>query len=155
MGISFQVDSTKAEITSITGLEDDIINAESVTVKYVVYDTMGIKSIQIIVNGTLLEEITDFSADYNNYTGQFVLLESKSAQKVQIVVTDLAGNVTDTANEFTSAYTFYDEVTVSTNIFVRWYADKALFWGSIGGAVVLLGGIWLAIALILKKKQGN
>jgi len=154
MGMSFRVDSTQAEITSVVGLEEAIINAQNVTVKYTVFDTIGLKSIKVYVNGQLVDEITDFSADMNNFNGQFVINEQSSAQSVRIVVEDMSGNITDTsAEDFSSAYAFNSSVTVSTNIFVRWYANKGLFWGSIAGVVVLAGGVIFFIAAKRKKKE--
>ncbi len=154
MSMSFRVDSTQAEITSIVGLEEAIINAQNVTVKYTVFDTIGLKSIKVYVNGQLVDEITDFSADMNNFNGQFVINEQSSAQSVRIVVEDMSGNITDTsAEDFSSAYAFNNSVTVSTNIFVRWYANKGLFWGSIAGIVVLAGGVIFFITAKRKKKE--
>lgn len=82
--ILFHVDGTAPEITSIAGLEDTIINAQSVDATYSVYDTMGLKSIKVLVDGKVVDEITDFSADRNNYEGNFVVNESKDKQKVEL-----------------------------------------------------------------------
>ena len=151
MAITFRVDSTAPEITSIVGLEEAIIDAAQVTVKYTAYDTMGLKSIQVYVDGVLVDEVTDFSADLSNYSGSFTLTEKNAVQHVRIVVEDLSGNVTDTDSEyFVSAYEFHKDVTVTTNIFVQWYANKGLFWGSIIGAGVLAS---LIIFLIAKRKK--
>ncbi len=137
--IVFMVDNTAPEITSIVGLENAIINAQEVIVQYEVYDTIGLKSVSIYVDGVLQGDvITDFGVDRNNYVGSFVLQENKKAQKIQIVVEDLAGNQMDTNSEkFTSAYAFSPSVTVSTNVLVRFTANKPLFYGSIATLVVV------------------
>lgn len=155
--ITFRVDDTAPEITSIVGLEEPIINAQELTGKYTVYDTIGLQSITVYVDGEKYgKEITDFKKDLNNYNGQFVLKEKSSAQSVRLVVKDLAGNVTDTETEEFKKdckYAFNGLVTVSTNFFVRWYANTPLFWGSIGGFVIVAGGITLLIVSKLKKKK--
>lgn len=150
--ITFMVDSTAPEITSITGLEEAIVNATEQEVKYTIFDTIGLKSIKVLVDGKQVgDTITDFSADLNNYSGSFKLSEKSPAQNVQIIVEDLAGNVTDTESEtFTSEYVFNSKVTVSTNFFVRWYANKGLFWGSIAGLLALVAAI---IFIVVKRRK--
>ena len=153
--MNFTVDSVAPEIRNIVNLEKRIINATSVQVKYTLVDVGGLKSVEIIVNGKPVETITSFGDSIYNYSGKFTIKESPDAQTVQIRVVDLAGNVTDTSSkEFSTndMYVFNDTVTVSTNIFVRWYANKALFWGSIAGAVVLAAAICFFVTT-KKKKQ--
>lgn len=154
--MTFTVDSKAPEIRNIVNLDKPIVNAQTLDVKYTIVDVGGLQSIEVIVNGETVDTITDFGDNQFSYTGQFTMDEMFDAQTVQLKATDLAGNVTDTASdEFSTGdlYTFHDKVTVSTNAFVRWYANKPLFWGSIAGVVVLAGGIWLIIAAKRKKKD--
>ena len=154
LGIVFRVDSTKPELTSIVGLENDIINKSQVTVDYDVFDAIGIQSVEIYINGESVEKPTDFSAGMNNYSGSFVINESNSQQTVRIVVTDMSGNITDTdADDFDSVYTFHKKVTVSTNFFVRWYANKPLFWGTVGGIAGIGAALWFLLLFKRKKKE--
>ena len=153
--ILFRVDSTAPEINSITGLESAIVNATSLEIKYTIYDTMGLADVAVYVDGKEKEDITDFAGDAQNYFGSIFLTENPQAQKVRLVVKDLAGNVTDTdAENFISAYAFSPSVTISTNAIVRWYADKALFWGSIGGTFAVVGtGTGAAVLFLRRRRQ--
>lgn len=170
--MTFTVDSVAPEIRNIVNLDkaiadvDKIINGK-LNVKYTIVDVGGLKTIEIIVNGKTIQTLTeeDIADNLYNFTGSFDLEEQDgtTAHKVQIKVTDLAGNVTDTnSDEFlkahsddneNSTYVFFNEVTVSRNFFVRWYANKGLFWGSIGGVVVLAAGICSMVAFKRKKKE--
>ncbi len=142
--ILFRVDSTAPEITGITGLEKPIANASEVMVEYTVFDAIGLKSIQVYVDGEVYgEPVTDFSGDPNHYTGSLVLREAAASRRVRLVVEDMAGNVIDTeAADFKSAYPFYRDILVSTNFLVRWYADRPLFWGTVGGVMAVTAGVW-------------
>lgn len=153
--MTFTVDTTAPEIRNIVNLEKEIINAQSVNVKYNIVDVGGLKSVEVLVNGEVVDNVTQFDDGEFNYNGQFTIQESNSAQTVQLKVTDLAGNVTDTAADDFNAnelFIFHDTVTVSTNVFVRWYANKPLFWGSICGVVVVIGAVCGIVAAKGKKK---
>lgn len=155
MSILFRVDKTVPEITSIMGLEEGIVNAQEQTVKYEVFDAIGLKNIRVYVDGAVKAEVNDFTSDYNNYAGSFVLGESTTAQSVRILVEDLAGNITDTASEsFTSAYAFVNSVMVSTNVFVRWFANKPLFWGTVATGGVVTAGSAGFLSLRRRRKIG-
>lgn len=151
--ILFYVDSTVPEITSITGLEESIVDNTELTIRYMIFDTMALKSVTVYVDGEVLDEITDFSSDLNNYEGEFTLQESEEQRSIRIVAEDKAGNITDTASEdFTSAYVFNDKVIVTTNAFVRFFANKPLFYGSITAVVTAIAAIGVGIQLKRKKK---
>ena len=151
--IVFYVDTTTPEITSAEGLEKSIVNADSVEVSYTVYDAIALESIEVTVDGEVVAAVSDedLEDDYNNYTGTFTIGEGAD-QEVVITITDKAGNVLTTADESFSptAYTFNKTITVSTNFFIRWYANKPLFWGSIGAIIVIIA---LIIFFILFKRR--
>lgn len=170
--MTFTVDSVAPEIRNIVNLDKAIADVDKIidgklNVKYTIVDVGGLKTIEIIVNGETIQTLTeeDIAENAYNFTGSFDLEEQAgtTAHKVQIKVTDLAGNVTDTdSDEFLKAhsadnedstYVFFNEVTVSRNFFVRWYANTGLFWGSIAGVIVLAAGIWFLIAFKRKKKE--
>lgn len=158
--ILFRVDSTAPEISSIVGLEESIINAQSVTIRYNVYDTIGLGSIEAYVDDEIVETVTDFSKDQNNYEGSFEVSENSSAQNIRLVVKDLAGNVTDTqTDEFKEAcvYTFNDSVIITTNAFVRMVAwVKAHAAVVITSVVVIAGAAAFAVVVLRKRrKDGN
>lgn len=150
--ILFYVDSTAPQLTAVSGLEERIVNATELEVTYTVYDTVGLASVQVKVDGQIVDTATEFD-DASNYTGAFKISEKSTAQHISFVLTDKAGNVTESdAEGFKVPYTLETDVTVSTNLFVRWFANKLLFWGSIGGVAVLGGGICALVALKKKKK---
>lgn len=154
--MDFTVDTTKPEIRNIVNLDKPIVNAQTLDVDYTIVDVGGLQSIEVIVNGSTIDTITEFGDSAFNYSGSFTLNESSDAQTVQLKVTDIAGNVTDTASDDFSTnelYVFNDTITVSTNFFVRWYANQPLFWGSIGGVVVFAGLIWFLVAFKRRKKD--
>ncbi len=154
MEMMFRVDSTKAEISSIVGLEKDIINATGVDVKFTIFDAIGLKKILVYVDGEVRLEVVDFDEDRNSYNGSVWLDEKDNAQNVRFVVEDMSGNITDTAAEdFESVYAFHEDVTISTNFLVRWYANTTLFWGSIVAMMAVMAtGIWFVMGKRKKKE---
>ena len=145
--MEFKVDSTKPEFTSLVGLEKAIINAESAPVTFGVHDAIGISNITLYCDGKVIAsfESKDIT-DVNNFEGKFVVPEG-SNQVVRIVVVDLAGNVTDTekliaADELPEFMENIQDITVSTNFFVRWFANKLVFFGSIIGVIAVGAAAW-------------
>ena len=152
--IVFHVDTATPEITSIVGLEEALYDATEQNVSYVVFDAMGLKSIKVYLDGEILEEITDFTADLNSYSGSFVIPEKETARTVRLVVEDLAGNITDTdSDDFTSAYEFNSKVTVTTDDLARFVANKPLFYGSIAGTTGLAAAAGFGIRFRFKRRM--
>lgn len=154
--MTFTVDTTAPEIRNIVNLEQEIINASAVDVKYTVVDVGGLKSVEVLVDDQTVDSVTQFDGDGFQYNGQFTIYESSKTQNVRLKVTDLAGNVTDTAAEDFNAnelFEFHDKVTVSTNFFVRWYANKLAFWSTIGGAVLIVGVLVFVLVAVRRKRE--
>lgn len=168
--LEFTVDSVAPEITMIKGLEKGIVNAKSLDFTASVMDTYGIASVQILVDGKVVKEYVTQEAydkltadgrtlDHEyavltntlDFNAECTLLESSSRQHVAIVVTDMAGNVTQTdSKDFAPAYDFHDSVLVSTNFWARYTHNV---WALIVTGVVILavaGGVWYVTA---KKKK--
>lgn len=113
--ILFRVDRTAPEITSITGLEESVIYGQTAEVRYTVYDTIGLKSVQAYVNGEAVgEAVTDFDGDNNNYTGVLTLTAGADPQTIRLVAVDLAGNVTDTADRSAAGVAAFQETITVT-----------------------------------------
>lgn len=168
--LEFTVDSVAPEITMIKGLEKGIVNAKDLTFSAAVMDTYGIASVQILVDGKVVKEYVTQEAydkltadgrtlDHEyavltntlDFDAECTLLESSSRQHVVIVVTDMAGNVTQTdSKDFAPTYDFHDSVLVSTNFWARYTHNV---WALIVTGVVILavaGGVWYVTA---KKKK--
>lgn len=154
--ILFRVDKTSPEITSIVGLEKSIVNAEKLVVKYDIFDAIGLKSVTVFVDGKQVEKITDFGTDLNNYSGEFEILETGSYQHIRIVVEDIAGNITDTDSEnYKNDLNYNYDILVSTNFFIRWFANKPLFWGTIVLFVIVVGTVLYLIFAKRKKEDSD
>lgn len=148
--VLFRVDDTKPEITNITGLEKSSVKAKSLPVSFEVFDSIGLASVKVYVDNVEFLSIDSFD-DITSYNGNIVIPEG-SNQKFKLVVEDLAGNITDTSTEeFAPVFGFNDDITVSTNIFVLWYANKPLFWGSIGAVAAII--VIAAIVAVVKKRN--
>lgn len=150
--ILFYVDSTAPQLTSVSGLEERIVNATELEVSYTVYDTVGLASVQVKVDGKIVDTATDFD-DASNYSGKFTISEMSSVQHVSFILIDRAGNVTESdAPGFEVPYTLETDITVSTNLFVRWFANKLLFWGTLSGVAVVAAAACVLVAAKKKKK---
>lgn len=166
--VLFRLDHTAPTIKSVSGLDKKIVNADEQKVSYEVFDAIGIDSIDVYYydgNGTRVDhirstdkgstDVTDVLSDLTNYTGSFTIGSSTTSEPVRIVVKDLAGNVTDTdSKDFDiDSIDFNRAITVSTNFFVRWFANKIVFGCSIAAIIAVGGGLAFFIAIRKRRKD--
>lgn len=160
--VLFRLDHTAPTIKSVSGLDKKIVNADEQKVSYEVFDAIGIDSIDVYYydgNGTRVDhirstdkgstDVTDILSDLTDYTGSFTIGSSTTSEPVRIVIKDLAGNVTDTdSKDFdVDSIDFNRAITVSTNFFVRWFANKIVFGCSIAAIIAVGGGLAFFIAI--------
>jgi len=147
--ISFYVDKEAPQLELVTGLEKKQVYGTEQKVKYTVTDTIGLGSIEIWVDGKLLETITEFD-NANTYEGSFMLGVGKR-QEVKFVIKDKSGRELNTlTEEFSPEYDFNSTITVSDNVFVLWYDNTILFWSTMALLLLAVGGF---IFLIVKKRN--
>ena len=147
--IGFGVDKTKPNMV-VTNLESDTTYPlENLTVSLSAGDNLLLQSVVVYLD--------DYSKAYKTWTAEEIAAivanqgeftfdipgDSTGAHQVKIVCTDAAGN--EQTEEITNFY-------VTTNLFVRYYNNKPLFFGSIA-AVVVIAGVVIALAAGKKKKN--
>ena len=147
--IGFGVDKTKPNMV-VTNLESDTTYPlENLTVSLSAGDNLLLQSVVVYLDdyskaykAWTAEEIAAIVADQGEFTFD-IPGDSPGAHQVKIVCTDAAGN--EQTEEITNFY-------VTTNLFVRYYNNKPLFFGSIA-AVVVIAGVVIALAAGKKKKN--
>lgn len=152
MGLAFFKDGTKPMIESVLGMEKPTYNENEHSIDFDVYDAIGLASVKVYVDGKEVFSQTDFE-DASAFSGKIVLGELSSRQHIRFEIEDLAGNITNTDDDiepFAPEFEFVPDITVSTNFFVRWYAQPGLFWGTVIGGAALVA---LVVILIAKKKK--
>lgn len=171
--LEFTVDSVPPEITMIKGLEKAIVNADKLDVELSAIDTYGIASVKIVVDGKVVKEFVTQDTydalmksgktldheyavlgDTLNFTDYFTLAQSKDTQNVEIIVTDMAGNMTTTKDDsFEPVYKFNSGVLISTNFFVRFIHNPVAIIGTVLVIAVIAGAIWYIVAGKKKRAQ--
>lgn len=171
--LEFTVDSVPPEITMIKGLEKAIVNADKLDVELSAIDTYGIASVKIVVDGKVVKEFVTQDTydalmksgktldheyavlgDTLNFTDYFTLAQSKDTQNVEIIVTDMAGNMTTTKDDsFEPVYKFNSGVLISTNFFVRFIHNPVAIIGTALVIAVIAGAIWYIVAGKKKRAQ--
>ena len=142
--ISFTLDRTNPVI-SANIKNDQSVNDTQFWVEFEITETnLDAETIVVKLTNNDGKTVETEVEDLGNNEYKF-LVESGYNYSVEIVAKDLAGNESELYK--------VEHFTVSTNIFILWYANTPLFWGSIGGTVLLAGIIILLI--FLKKRKKN
>ena len=166
VNVSFAVDQTKP-VLIISGLQEGgryQVKEQIVTV--IPTDDGGrLGSIKVIVFDSEGKPITDKSGQdisirfdmrgeefftylkENDDTVTFTIPEGLEYQ-VQIICNDCAVNKSGITNEYNETF---KKVTVSQSMWIIFYANKPLFYGTIAGVIVILVGITFFV--ILKKRN--
>lgn len=147
--IRFAIDTAAPVLTSVIGLEEPIVKADSLNVMFTAIDNIGLNSMTIYVDDQIVAEWTELEG--YSLEESFQITEGLE-RHVRVVLVDDAGNTMDTEKEsFDPGYGWQD-VTVSSNFWLRYYANKPLFYGSIAVAVVLIGS-WICFLVIKNRKK--
>lgn len=133
--ISFGVDKTLPVIIPIDLESNTQYPIEDKTVDLEIKDNLVLQNVTIYIDG----EETEYTVNGETYT--FTIHESNRPREILIVAVDAAGN------EYEMSVT---NVLVSTNIFARYFNNKPLFYGSIGGVAVVAAAV-----LILTKTHAS
>lgn len=148
--IGFGVDKTNPTLV-VTNLESGKTYAlENLTVIMSANDNLLLNSVVVYLDNDTTpyktwnaEEIAEILAGNGEFTFD-VSGDSTSAHYVRVVCTDAAGN--ETSEEFTDFF-------VTTNLWVRYYNNKPLFFGSIGGVILLAGLVVFLVVWKRRKKE--
>lgn len=133
--IQFGVDTTAPVILPINIEADMVYDTVSYRANVSIKDNLVLEQVKVYLNG---KELTVTEENENYY---FDIPESNERQNIRIVALDAAGNEEEYSIE---------NILVTTNLFVRWYNNKPLFWISliIGGGI-----IGVIIFLLMNKKD--
>ena len=133
--ISFGIDKTKPVIVPIDFESGVQYPVESKTVSIEIKDNLVLDGVKIYLN----DKEVKYNVEGETYT--FDIPEKNSKQNVRIVAVDAAGNEQELA---------VTNFLVSTNIFVRWFNNTPLFFGSIAGVVLIAGA---AAFFVFRKRR--
>lgn len=150
MAIHFSVDNEAPTITSITGMEKTIVKADSISITISAIDNIGLNTVTVYSDGKVLEQWKDLTAEDTVFT---VTVSEGLNQHIRVVLTDAAGNMFDTDEEgYEPGFPFPEKITVSSNFFLRFYANQPLFYGTICGVFTVTA---IGVLFLFKKKKKN
>lgn len=138
--VNFVLDGT-APTVSVSGIEvGDSLQESSHDVTIFFDDDSGIQRVEIYLNGEIVKVLEGVELATAGGQATVTVNESSDDQQIYAVVYDMAGN-----NFTTDPVTFY----INSNILSQYFHNKPLFFGSIGGVVLVV----LGVLLLLKKKK--
>lgn len=141
--VSLAIDNTPPT-AAISGIEENQIYSDtSKTVTIAVTDNIKLDNMTIKLNGETVKGTVVEDTDTSNKI-ELTISEAFNRQTLELTYTDAAGN---------SGSTTIEDFLINANTFVRYYQNKSLFFGSIGGGAVIILG--LGAFLILRKKKKN
>jgi len=155
--INFGVDST-LPIINIENLESKTTYAlDNMTVTMSVKDNLKLTKVIVELDGKeyktwSAEELEEIIKNGGNFSFD-IAGDSTDAHNLVVYAIDAAGNgekISDT--ELPANAEEVEDFYVTTNLWVRYYTNKPLFFGSIGG-VILIAGLAVTLVVIKKKKK--
>ncbi len=142
--ISFTLDRTNPVI-SANIKDDQSVKDTQFWVEFEITETnLNAETVAVKLTDNEGKTVETEVEDLGNNKYRF-LVDSGYNYTIEITAKDLAGNESELYK--------VEHFTVSTNILVLWYANTPLFWGSIGGTLLLAGAVILLV--FLKKRKKN
>ncbi len=148
--ISFGVDKTNPTLV-VTNLESNTTYAvDNLTVIMLADDNLSLDSVVVYLDDDTTQYKTwnaDEVAEILSGDGEFtfdISGDSTSAHDVRVVCLDAAGN--EISQDITDFF-------VTTNLWVRYYTNKPLFFGSIAGVILLAAFIVFIVVWKKRKKE--
>lgn len=155
--INFGVDST-LPIINIENLESKTTYAlDNMTVTMSVKDNLKLTKVIVELDGKEYrvwtgEDLEEIIKNGGNFTFD-IAGDSTEAHNLVVYAIDAAGNGEKISNtELPANAAEVEDFYVTTNLWVRYYTNKPLFFGSIAGVIVLAG---LIVFLVVYKKKKN
>lgn len=156
--INFGVDRT-LPIINIENIESKTTYAtENLTVKMSIEDNLKLAKVIVELDGKQIkvwsaEELEEIVKNGGNFSFDIVG-DSTDAHKLVVYAVDAAGNGEKLSDaELPVNAEEVEGFYVTTNLWVRYYTNKPLFFGSIGGVILIAGSIVFLIVYKKRKKE--
>lgn len=141
--IEFVIDKTKPTVV-ITGIENnEQYRVDSRDITVAVNDNIAMDTMDIFIDGSASPEKSYTANMIAKAKGKipYTIESARSFQEIKAVAVDAAGNKAESASV---------RALITSNLFVQFYSNKPLLFGSIGGAAVLAAALYILFA---KKKK--